>query len=251
MQPKKTKEQINAMRAGGKIMAQLFQDLRQQVSPGVTGLEIDKWVENEIIQHGAEVTYKTPEVNFPGAICISVNDEVVHGIPSTRPFEKGDVASFDLVITYQGMMVDSAFTMVVGEEATGEKKRLLDTTEKSLYAGIDAVAGPTWTGTIGAAVEEVLNKEHLGIVRELSGHGIGENMHMPPDILNYGTKGTGKLVKPGDTICIEPMASLGSDDVTQRAGDPWGFYMADGALSAHFEHTVLVTEDGYEILTQL
>lgn len=252
MQPPKTKQQIENMRIGGRIMAELFADLRRQVVPGATELEIDKWVANEIIKRGAEIAYKIPEVNFPGAICISANDEVVHGIPTERIIERGDVMKFDLVITYGGMMVDSAFTMVVaadGEGPTGAKKRLLDATERALYAGIDVINGPTYTGTIGAAIEKILRESNLGIVRVLAGHGIGESMHMDPDLPNYGVRGHGKLVKPGDTICIEPMSTLGGDDVS-LADDGWTFYTSDGSLAAHFEHTVLVTEDGYEILTK-
>lgn len=250
MQPPKTAEQLENMRIGGKIMAGLFADLRKQVSPGVTENELDAWVENEIIKRGASVSYKTPEVNFPGAICISVNEEVVHGIPTSRALMQGDVVKFDLVITYKGMMVDSAFTMIVGEDPTGDKKRLLDITERALYAGIDAVKGSTYTGTIGVTIEKVLNEGHLGIVRNLAGHGIGEAMHMEPDLPNYGSKNTGKLVKPGDTICIEPMAMLGGDDII-LADDNWTFVTKDKSLAAHFEHTVLVTDTGYEILTQI
>jgi methionyl aminopeptidase len=250
MQPPKTAKQIDSMRIGGRILAEILADLRRQVVPGVSEKELDKWVENEIIRRGAKASYKTPEVNFPGSICISINEEIVHGVPTERVLKRGDVAKFDLVITYQGMMVDSAFTMVVGEEPTGDKKRLLDVTERALYAGIDAVNGPTYTGTIGAAVEEILHSGNLGIVRKLAGHGIGENIHMEPSVPNYGKKNTGKLVKPGDTICIEPMATLGGDDAV-LASDKWTYITADKSLSAHFEHTILLTKDGCEILTQL
>ena len=250
MQPPKTDRQIDSMRTGGKILAEIFAELRKQVVPGVTEKELDDWVANEITRRGAVATYKTPEVNFPGSICISINDEIVHGVPTERVLERGDVVKFDLVITYQGMMVDSAFTMVVDEEPTGEKKHLLDITERALYTGIDSVQGPTYTGTIGAAVEKVLKDGGLGIVRKLTGHGIGEAIHMEPSLPNYGTAGTGKLVKPGDTICIEPMATLGGDDVAQGS-DGWTFSTTDGSLSAHYEHTVLVTNDGCDILTQI
>ena len=250
MQPPKTAKQLDNMRVGGKIIARLFADLRKQVAPGVSEKELDTWVENEIVKRGASVSYKTPEVNFPGAICISVNEEVVHGIPTNRVLVQGDVVKFDLVITYGGMMVDSAFSMVMGEEPTGDKKRLLSTTERALYAGIDAIKGPTYTGTIGDAIEKVLNEGGLGIVRNLAGHGIGEAMHMEPDLPNYGSKNTGKLVKPGDTICIEPMAMLGGDDIV-LSDDGWTFVTKDSSPAAHFEHTVLVTGDGYEILTQV
>lgn len=213
-------------------------------------LDIDAFVAKEIARHGAIATYKTPEVNFPNVICISTNDEIVHSIPTGYVLEKGDVVSFDLVITYKGMKTDSAFTLVVDEQPAGIKKHLLNVTERSLYAGIDAIKGATYTGDIGAAIEKVLVDGKLGIIRELVGHGIGQEMHMPPDVPNYGRRGTGVLLKPGDTIAIEPMATLGKERIkTDRDG--WTIRTADGSLAAHFEHTVLVTESGAEILTQL
>jgi methionyl aminopeptidase len=251
MQPPKTDYQIEAMRQGGKIMARILADLKEQVKPGVSELFLDRWVEHQIKKHGAIVTYKTPEINFPGAICISTNDEVVHGVPTKTFLEQGDVVSFDLVITYKGMNVDSAFTVVVGEDKpTGAKKHLLSSTERSLQAGIDQVKGTFHVGDIGAAVEEVLDRARCGIVRDLAGHGIGEAVHMDPDIPNYGTRGRGQIVRPGDTICIEPMVTLGGDAVVQ-ADDGWTFRTKDGSLAAHMEHTVLVTENGCEILTML
>ena len=246
----KTPAQIQAMREGGKILATIYQDLKTYVRAGMSELEIDAHVAKEIKRHGAIATYKTPEVNFPNVICISTNDEIVHSIPTEYILEKGDVVSFDLVITYKGMKTDSAFTLVVDEQPTGIKKHLLNVTERSLYAGIDAIRGATYTGDIGAAIERVLSDGKLGIIRELVGHGIGEEMHMPPEVPNYGRKGTGVLLKPGDTIAIEPMAALGKERIkTDRDG--WTIRTADGSLAAHFEHTVLVTESGAEILTQL
>lgn len=246
----KTPAQIEAMREGGRLIATIYEGLKKYVAPGMSELEVDAWVAAEIKRMGAIATYKTSEVNFPNVICISTNDAIVHGIPSDYVFEKGDVVSFDLVITYKGMKTDSAFTMVVGEEPKGVKKHLLSVTERSLYAGIDAIKGPTYTGDIGEAVEKVLSAGKLGIVRDLVGHGVGLEMHMPPEVPNYGRRGTGVLLKPGDTIAIEPMAMLGKERIkTDRDG--WTIRTADGSLAAHFEHTVLVTETGVEILTAL
>lgn len=247
----KTSEEIQAMRDGGKILATILVNLKKHVVVGMSELEADAWVENEIIKNGAVVTYKTPEVNFPNAICVSVNDEIVHSIPTDYKFEKGDVVSFDLVITYKDMKTDSAFTMVVGEEPTGIKKHLLNYTERSLYAGIDAIKGPVYVGDIGAAVEKVLNEGKLGIIRDLVGHGIGHKMQQPPEVPNYGRKGTGVLLVPGDTIAIEPMATLGGDHIKIDEADNWTIKTRDGSLAAHFEHTVLITETGAEILTKL
>jgi methionyl aminopeptidase len=250
MQKPKTNEQIQAMREGGKIIATIYAELKNYVHAGMTGLEVDSWVAGQIKKHGAIATYKTSEVNFPAVICISVNDEIVHGVPNDYAFEEGDLVSFDLVITYKGMKTDAAFTMVVDEQPTGVKKHLLNATERSLYAAVDAIKGPVYVGDISAAVEKVLSDAKLGIIRDLVGHGVGEEMHMPPEIPNYGRKGSGVLLKPGDTIAIEPMATLGKERI-KTDSDGWTIRTADGSLSAHFEHTVLITENGAEVLTQL
>jgi methionyl aminopeptidase len=222
--------------------------LKKQVRAGVSELELDDWVTKEIIALGAEPTYKTPEVNFPASICISTNDQIVHAIPTDNVLKKGDVVGFDLVITYKGMKTDSAFTMVVDEEPVGDKKRLLEYTERALYAGIDAINGQVRTGDISAAIEKVLKDGKLGIVRELVGHGIGHSMHQPPDIPNYGAAGKGYLLEPGDTIALEPMAMLGHEEIVTDKDD-WTIRTRDGSLAAHFEHTILITETGAEILT--
>ena len=250
MQKQKTPAEIEALREGGKILAQIFEGLKQQIKPGVTEKELDAWVDNEIKARGAMATYKTSEVNFPAAICISTNDQIVHGIPTDYVLQEGDIVGFDLVITYKGMKTDSAFSVVVGGKPNGAQKHLLQATEQSLYAGIDAIKGPVRVGDIGAAVEKVLKEAKLGIIRELVGHGVGHEMHEAPDVPNYGRKGTGPLLSPGDTIAIEPMATLGGEKITQD-DDGWTINTWDGSLAAHFEHTVLITEDGAEILTKL
>lgn len=246
---RKTPEQIEAMREGGKKLAQIFDDIRGFVHEGVTEKQIDTFVAERIAAYGAVPTYKEPDVNFPGVICISTNDEVVHGVPTDYALRKGDIVSFDLVITYKDMRTDAAFTMVVDEQPSGAVKHLLNLTERSLYAAIDAIKGPVRTGDIGAAAEKVLQSGKLGIIRELVGHGVGLKMHMPPDVPNYGRKGTGVLLQPGDTIAIEPMATLGSERVVEL-DDGWTYATRDGSLAAHFEHTVLITEDGAEIITR-
>jgi methionyl aminopeptidase len=244
-------KKIEAMRAGGKIMAQIFQELREYTQPGMTGKEVDKWVEKKILSYGAGIAYYEPEVNFPGSICISVNDELIHGIPKDIPFEEGDKVSYDLVIKYRGYYVDSAFTMILGKP-TAAQKHLLSFTESALYEGIERVKPGAKLGDIGFAVEKTLKKGKLGVIRDYVGHGIGEKMHMPPEVPNYGKKGQGQILQPGDTICIEPMSSLGKPDtVVVEDDDGWTVCLKDGSIGCHCEHTVLVTEDGYEIITQL
>lgn len=249
--PYKTEAEVQAMREGGKILATIFRDLRTRAVTGVSEKELDAWTAAEIARYGAVATYRTSEVNFPGSICISVNQQVVHSIPSEYILQDGDVVSFDLVIAYKGMKTDSAFTMVVGNNPNADQARLIDSTERSLQAGINAITGPVRTGDIGAAIEAVLLDAKLGNVRELVGHGIGHEMHQEPDeIPNYGRKGTGLLLVPGETIAIEPMATLGSGRVTLDK-DGWTYSTQDGSLAAHFEHTLMITDDGAEIFTIL
>ncbi|MBR6098091.1 type I methionyl aminopeptidase [Candidatus Saccharibacteria bacterium] len=243
-------KKIEAMRAGGKIMARIFAELKEYTQPGMTGKEIDAWVANKIREYGCGIAYYEPEVDFPGSICISVNDELIHGTPKDIPLEEGDKVSYDLVIKYQGYYVDSAFTMVLGKP-TAAQRHLLSFTESSLYEGIAQVKPGAKLGDIGFAVEKVLEKGKLGVIKNYVGHGIGEKMHMPPEVPNYGKKGHGYELQVGDTICIEPMSSLGKPDtVVVEDDDGWTVCLKDGSLGCHFEHTILVTEDGYEILTQ-
>lgn len=238
------------MREGGKILGEILGNLKTYVVPGMTGLEVDAYVAKEISARGAAATYQTKEVGFPNVICISRNDEIVHGVPTDEAFEVGDIVSFDLVITYKNMKTDSALTMVIGDKPKGAAKHLLSATERSLYAGIDAIKGEgTRVGDISAAVEKVLAGAGLGVIRELVGHGVGHQMHMPPEVPNYGRAGTGVVLHAGDTIAIEPMATLGGERIDSNHPDGWTISTRDGSLSAHFEHTVLVTETGAEILT--
>ncbi len=247
----KTAQQLADMRECGRMLAIIYDELRQKVTAGMSELDVNDFVAKRIKDFGAEATYLTEEVKFPGVICVSTNEQLVHSPPTDYVFEKGDVVSFDLVISYRDMKTDSAFTMVVDESPRGAKKHLLRETENSLYAGIDAISGDgTRVGDISAAIESVLKKAKLGIVRELVGHGVGLKMHMSPEIPNYGTKGTGVVLHAGDTIAIEPMASLGGEKIITDT-DGWTISMKDGSLGAHFEHTVLITENGAEIITKL
>lgn len=247
----KTPQQLADMRECGKMLATIYDELRARVTAGMSELDVNDFVAGRIRDFGAEATYLTDEVKFPGVICVSTNEQLVHSPPTDYVFEVGDVVNFDLVISYRGMKTDSAFAMVVDEPPKGAVKHLLRATEQSLYAGIDAIRGAgTRVGDISAAIEAVLTKAKLGIIRELVGHGVGLEMHMPPEIPNYGRRGTGALLMPGDTIAIEPIASLGSERIVTEA-DGWTIGTKDGSLGVQFEHTVLITETGAEILTQL
>lgn len=242
-------EKFQAMREGGKIMGRLLKDLKDYVKPGMTGKEVDVWVRKEIEARGAKVSYDMLEEEFPGAICISVNDALVHGAPTDEPFCEGDKVSFDLVIFYKGFHVDSAFTMVVGKGAMPAVKKMIETTEKALWAGIREVKPGARIGDIGYAVEKVLKAGKLGVILNYVGHGIGREMHEKPEVPNYGRRGTGYELKYGDAICIEPMSALGkATNYVDRASN-WTVRMKDGSTGCHVEHTVLVTKDGHEVVT--
>jgi len=240
---------IEAMREGGRILGKILGELKSYVQVGMNELDIDKWVAEKIVAAGAEVAYYEEDPGFAGAICISVNDELIHGVPEDNVLTDGDKVSFDLSIKYRGYYVDGAFSLVVGKE-NAALRHLLSFTESSLYEGIERVRAGAKLGDIGAAVETVLEKGKLGVIRNYVGHGIGEKIHLPPDIPNFGKKGQGAVLMAGDTICIEPMSSLGKAE-TVVGPDGWTVLLKDGSVGAHFEHTVLVTENGYEILTMI
>ena len=244
-------EKIAAMRKGGKILGNLLKDLKNYVQPGMTGKEVDAWVRQEIVKRGAGVAYDMLEEEFPGAICISVNDALVHGAPSDEILEVGDKVSFDLDVFYDGYFTDSAFTMIVGGEQTASPavRKMLSVTTESLWTGIEKVKPGAHIGDISAAVEKVLRKDHLGVIENYIGHGIGKTMHELPEVPNYGKKGHGYKLVEGDTICIEPMSSLGKPANYVDEDSNWTVRMKDGSIGCHCEHTILVTKDGYEVLT--
>ena len=245
----KLAEKITAMREGGKILGNLLKDLKAYVQPGMTGKEIDAWVRSQIVKRGAKVSYDMLDEEFPGSICISINDQLVHGAPSDEVLEVGDKVSFDLVIYYKGYHTDSAFTMLVGGEGSPAVKKMISVTESSLWEGIEQVKPGAHIGDIGHAVEAVLRKGHLGVIENYVGHGIDKEMHDKPEVPNYGRKGHGYKLVEGDTIAIEPMSCLGKPANYVDKDDNWSVKMKDGSIGCHCEHTVLVTHDGYEVLT--
>lgn len=246
----KTKSEIAALRESGRMLATVLQALRPQVVSGVTTKELADFAAAELRGMGAEAPFLGYQ-GFPDVICISVNDEVVHGIPSAvKVLQKGDIVGLDFGVKYRGMITDSAISVFVSKPRSAAEKRLVAVTEQAMYAGIDTVKDNVRVGDIGSAVESVLQSAKLGIVRDLVGHGVGHELHESPDIPNYGRPNTGPWLQAGMTIAIEPMATLGGDAV-YLADDNWTILTYDGSRSAHFEHTVLITEDGAEILTAL
>lgn len=241
---------ITAMREGGKILGGLLKDLKEYVKPGMSEKEIDQWVREQVVARGAEVAYDYLKEKFPGAICISTNDQLVHGAPTDYVLEEGDKVSFDMVIKYKGYYTDSAFTMLVGGQGRPAVKKMISVTESALLEGIEQVRPGAHIGDIGAAVEKVLRHGKLGVIENYVGHFIGKEMHMEPDVPNYGKKGRGYVLKEGDTLCIEPMSSLGSPrNHVAKDGSGWTVVMNDGSVGCHCEHTILVTADGHEVLT--
>lgn len=242
----KSKDEIEYMRKAGYLVSLTHKYLKPFIKPGITTRELDKLAEDFIRKNGGIPTCKGYE-GFPTALCTSVNDEVVHGIPSNRKLKNGDIITIDMVIGYHGYQGDAAWTYAVGS-VSDRKKYLMKHTEEALYEGIKQVRPGNRIGDISNAIEVYAKRHNLGIVRELIGHGIGTEMHEDPEVPNYGKPHMGPKLKEGMVICIEPMLNSGSRYVYQL-DDGWTIKTSDGSPSAHYEHTVLVTSDGYEILT--
>lgn len=234
------------MRIAGNIVYRTHEYLKPFLKEGITTKELDRLAEDFIRKQGATPSFKGYG-GFPGSICTSINNQVVHGIPGNTKLKNGDIISIDIGACYKGFHGDSAWTHPVGE-ISDDKKYLLEHTEKSLYVGLEQVKPGNRIGDIGAAIEEYATSHNLGVVKELVGHGIGTNVHEDPEVPNYGKYGTGPLLKEGMVIAIEPMLNLGTADV-YILDDDWTIETDDGKPSAHFEHTVAVTKDGYQILT--
>ena len=243
----KSSEEIELLRIAGQIVGDTHNYLKQFIKPGITTKELDKLAYDYIISRDATPSFLNYE-GYPASICTSVNEEVVHGIPSDRVLEDGDIISIDIGACYKGYHGDSAWSYPVGN-ISEEKKYLLEHTEKSLYEGLSVIKPGMKIGDIGYAVEQYALKHKLGVVKELVGHGVGKHLHESPDVPNYGKKNTGMTLRKGMVIAVEPMLNLGTADI-YILDDDWTIITADDKPSAHFEHTIVVTKDGYEILTK-
>ncbi len=245
----KTQSEIEAMRVSGKMLATVLDLMRKKAAPGMTPKDMSALAAKELRALGGEPVFLGFH-GFPDIICISVNNQVQHSIPDNTPFAAGDVVNFDFGVRYKKMVTDGGITVCVGDAFTADTKRLLEGTERALYDGLNVVKDGCRVGDISATIEKTLRNYQLGIVQELVGHGVGHELHEDPEIPNYGRPGRGPILKAGMTIAIEPITTLGSAAIFE-ARDGWTLFTVDGSWSAQFEHTVLVTHDGCEIMTQL
>ena len=243
----KSKREIELLNVAGNIVYPTHKYLQPYIKEGIKTKELDKLAEDFIRSKDATPSFKGYE-GFPYTCCISVNSEVVHGFPSNYVLKNGDIVSIDIGACYKGYHGDSALTYKVGQ-VDEEKEFLLEHTEKSLFIGLDQIKPGNRLGDVCSAIGTYATLHNLGIVRELVGHGVGAKLHEDPEIPNYGTAGTGPILKEGMVFAIEPMLNLGSDDVVML-DDDWTIVTEDGEDSAHFEHTIVITKDGYEILTR-
>jgi methionyl aminopeptidase len=246
----KSRSEVEKMRRASGVVSAILSELEGMVAPGVTTKFLDREAEKLIKKHGAKPAFKNYQVGpnvFPAVLCVSVNEEIVHGIPSGRKLVDGDIVSLDFGVVFEEFFGDSAVTVPVGK-IDEESRRLIETTERCMYAGIEQLRPGKRLGDVGAAVQEVAEREGYGVVRDFVGHGIGRALHEDPQVPNFGVSGRGQALRAGMVLAIEPMINLGTSGV-RVLDDGWTAVTADGARSAHFEHTGAVTEDGPVILT--
>ncbi len=242
----KSEREIELLRVAGNIVYETHQYLKKYIKPGITTLELDRLAEDFIRSKDATPSFKGYE-GFPGSVCISVNHQVVHGIPGKLKLKEGDIISIDIGACYKGYHGDSAWTYPVGK-ISSDKEYLLKHTEKALFEGLSAIKPGNRIGDISNKVEVYADSCGLGVVKELVGHGVGTSVHEDPDVPNFGEAGKGPKLKKGMVLAVEPMLNLGSPNIVML-DDNWTIETEDYSPSAHFEHTVVVTDDGYEILT--
>ncbi|MFQ5471352.1 MAG: type I methionyl aminopeptidase [Dehalococcoidia bacterium] len=251
--PIKTRREIDTMREANRHVAEILLELRALVKPGITTAELDTCAERAIKDRGVQSSFKGYDPHglpkYPAVVCVSVNEEIVHGVPGPRELKEGDIVGIDFGVSVDGYHGDSAVTVPVGEISDAAQK-LLDVTCDALYAAIDTMRPGNRLSDIGHAVEKRVQPEDYAVVRVFAGHGIGSRLHEPPWIPNYGSPGRGPRLIPGMVLAVEPMVNAGGAEVTML-DDEWTAVTADGSLSAHFEHTILITEDGPDVLTSI
>ncbi|MEJ5352157.1 MAG: type I methionyl aminopeptidase [Melioribacteraceae bacterium] len=247
----KTKKEIDYIRESCRIVAEVLQLMKRYAKPGITTLELDKIAEDYILSNNARAAFKgysqAGSFDYPGSICSSIDDEVVHGIPGNRVLKEGELLSVDVGVEKNNYFGDAAISIAIGK-ISDEKQKLMEVTEKSLYLGIEQAVAGNRIGDIGNAIQTYVESFGFSVVRDLCGHGVGKHLHEDPQIPNYGKRGTGALIKNGMTLAIEPMINMGSYKVFVDE-DGWTVKTMDGLPSAHFEHTIAVIDGKPEILT--
>ena len=244
----KSKEEVAIMRQAGRTVAAVLQSLKEEVKPGIKIRQLDAVAASEFQKHGAKASFKGYR-GYPANICVSVNDEIVHGIPGERRLNEGDIVSIDCGALVKGFHGDVALTVGVGKVSI-EAQRLMDVTETALMEGIKAAKYGARLGDISATIQEYVETRGFSVVREYSGHGVGRNLHEDPLVPNFGARGTGPALRRGMTLALEPMVNAG-DWQTRLSNNQWTVLTADGSLSAHFEHTIAISDGEPEVLTVL
>jgi methionyl aminopeptidase len=243
----KSDDEIAIMREAGRIVAQTLQVLVDELRPGMVVKELDKIVRREFAKHDVVPTFLGYH-GYPATVCVSVNEEIVHGIPGKRIIQEGDIVSLDLGCTYKGFVADSARTVIVGKPKTAVAEKLVNVTKEALDAGIAQAKAGNKMGDISHAIQTHIESHGFGVVREYVGHGVGRDMHEEPQVPNFGPADRGPVLKKGMVLALEPMVTVG-DWHTRQLADNWTVVTADGSLSAHFEHTIAITENGAQVLT--
>ena len=247
----KSKEEIDKLRTANKIVAEILQILKENVKPGITGIDIDKMAREEAEKRNVKPAF-LGLYGFPASICVSINEEIIHGIPKKKPIKEGDIVSLDFGVVYDGWYGDAAISFVVGDKISDRKKRLLEGVEKSLMEGINACQPGNTLKDVAKAIESTLKEYRLAPICDYGGHGIGRKPHEEPHVSNCVINAENTKIKPGMVLAIEPMATLGKrPNYYRKLKDGWTVVSKDKSLAAHFEHSIAITDEGVEILSKL